>query len=220
MLLWAFAINVRERNPVGPKRQKHLTDALHLGKTGENQPDRLVYAQIRIHFYFLAAHFHVANRYRKKEFSPPRFLLQSFHGTGAQERQFEFAHRALHTQQQPIVWTRVASPTVRRDGNLWASDENRNYLAMRFRKGLVKHIRQIMLMNPTDSLAAREMFKKSIHMTIDVSESVVLVSGLRTVKTLVDGNRIFEALKAVRSLFPIEAEILAGGKVSSPTQAA
>jgi flagellar protein FlbT len=79
---------------------------------------------------------------------------------------------------------------------------------------------QIMLMNPTDSLAAREMFKKSIHMTIDVSESVILVSGLRTVKTLVDGNRIFEALKAVRSLFPIEAEILAGGKVSSPTQAA
>jgi flagellar protein FlbT len=79
---------------------------------------------------------------------------------------------------------------------------------------------QIMLMNPTDSLAARDMFKKSIHMTIDVSESVVLVSGLRTVKTLVDGNRIFEALKAVRSLFPIEAEILAGGKVSSPTQAA
>ncbi|MGA3342587.1 MAG: flagellar biosynthesis repressor FlbT [Methylocella sp.] len=79
---------------------------------------------------------------------------------------------------------------------------------------------QIMLMNPTDSLAAREMFKKSIHMTIDVTESAVLISGLRTVKTLVDGNRIFEALKAVRSLFPIEAEILAGGKVSSPTQAA
>jgi flagellar protein FlbT len=79
---------------------------------------------------------------------------------------------------------------------------------------------QIMLMNPTDSLAAREMFKKFIHMTIDVTESAVLISGLRTVKTLVDGNRIFEALKAVRALFPIEAEILAGGKVSSPTQAA
>lgn len=79
---------------------------------------------------------------------------------------------------------------------------------------------QIMLMNPTDSLAAREMFKKSIHMTIDVTESAVLISGLRTVKALVDGNRIFEALKAVRALFPIEAEILAGGKVSSPTQAA
>jgi flagellar protein FlbT len=79
---------------------------------------------------------------------------------------------------------------------------------------------QIMLMNPTDSLAAREMFKKSIHMTIDVSESAVLVAGLSSVKTLVEANRIFEALKAVRALFPIEAEILAGGVVSSPTQAA
>jgi flagellar protein FlbT len=79
---------------------------------------------------------------------------------------------------------------------------------------------QIMLMNPTDTLAAREMFKKSIHMTIDVSESAHLVAGLRSFKTLVEANRIFEALKAVRALFPIEAEILAGGGVSSPTQAA
>jgi flagellar protein FlbT len=79
---------------------------------------------------------------------------------------------------------------------------------------------QIMLMNPTDTLAAREMFKKSIHMTIDVSENPALVAGLRAVRALVDANRIFEALKAIRALFPIEAEILAGGKVSSPTQAA
>ncbi len=79
---------------------------------------------------------------------------------------------------------------------------------------------QIMLMNPTDSLAAHEMFEKSIRMTIDVSENAALVAGLRAVKTLVDANRIFEALKAVRALFPIEAEILAGGGISSPTQAA
>lgn len=79
---------------------------------------------------------------------------------------------------------------------------------------------QIMLMNPTDSRAARDMFEKSIRMTIDVSENAALVAGLRAVMTLVDANRIFEALKAVRALFPIEAEILAGGGVSSPTQAA
>ncbi|HUB63653.1 MAG TPA: flagellar biosynthesis repressor FlbT [Methylocella sp.] len=79
---------------------------------------------------------------------------------------------------------------------------------------------QIMLMNPTDTLAAREMFKKSIHMTIDVTENAVLVGGLRAVKALVDANRNFEALKAVRALFPVEAEILAGGRDSSPTQAA
>ncbi|HUI21609.1 MAG TPA: flagellar biosynthesis repressor FlbT [Methylocella sp.] len=79
---------------------------------------------------------------------------------------------------------------------------------------------QIMLMNPTDSLAAREMFKRSIHMTIDVSANPALIAGLRAVKTLVEANRIFEALKTVRALFPIEAEILAGNAGSSPTQAA
>jgi flagellar biosynthesis repressor protein FlbT len=79
---------------------------------------------------------------------------------------------------------------------------------------------QIMLMNPNDSRGAREMFIKSVHMTIDASDNAVLVGGLRAVKTLFDGNRIFEALKAVRALFPIEAEILAGRDSSSPTQAA
>jgi flagellar biosynthesis regulator FlbT len=39
-----------------------------------------------------------------------------------------------------------------------------------------------MLMNPTDSFAAREMFKKSIQMTIEVSENALLVAGLRSVK--------------------------------------
>ena len=77
-----------------------------------------------------------------------------------------------------------------------------------------------MLMNPTDSAIARDMFRKSVQMTIDASENAALIAGLRSVKALVDGNRIFEALKAVRALFPVEAEILAGGKQSSPTQAA
>lgn len=79
---------------------------------------------------------------------------------------------------------------------------------------------QIMLMNPTDTRAAREMFESSVRRTIDVSENVAMVAGLRAIKALVDANRIFEALKAVRALFPIEAEILAGKAASSPTQAA
>lgn len=79
---------------------------------------------------------------------------------------------------------------------------------------------QIMLMNPTDSVAAREMFEKSIQLTIDISGNAALVAGLCAVKTLVDANRIFEALKATRALFPIESEILAGARTSSPTQAA
>lgn len=79
---------------------------------------------------------------------------------------------------------------------------------------------QIMLMNPTDSLASREMFNNSIHRTIEVSDNAALIAGLRAVKTLVDANRIFEALKAVRALFPVEAEILAAGGIASPTRAA
>src|SRR5450759_2316613 len=69
-----------------------------------DQPNRLAHAQVGIHFDFFAAHFHIANGYREEELTPPRLLLQSFHRTGAQERQLELAHRPLHAQQQPIVW--------------------------------------------------------------------------------------------------------------------
>lgn len=78
---------------------------------------------------------------------------------------------------------------------------------------------QIMLMSPTDSAAARDMFEKSIRSTIEVSENEALVAGLHCLKTLVETNRIFEALKATRALFPVEAEILAGARTASPTQA-
>jgi|SRR6516165_1021998 flagellar protein FlbT len=79
---------------------------------------------------------------------------------------------------------------------------------------------QIMLMNPNDTSAALEMFENSVRLTIDVSKHPGLVLGLKGVKALVEGNRTFEALKSVRALFPIEAEILAGGDTSSPNQAA
>lgn len=79
---------------------------------------------------------------------------------------------------------------------------------------------QIMLMNPNDSRTARDMFFKSIQMTINASDNAALVGGLRAVKTLFDGNRAFEALKAVRALFPVEAEIMAGRDSSTPNQAA
>ncbi|WOJ88658.1 flagellar biosynthesis repressor FlbT [Methylocapsa polymorpha] len=79
---------------------------------------------------------------------------------------------------------------------------------------------QIMLMNPTDTATARDMFEKSVRMIIDISEHPRLLAGLRGVKALIDSNRVFDALKAIRMLLPIEAEILAGGRTSSPTQAA
>jgi flagellar biosynthesis repressor protein FlbT len=79
---------------------------------------------------------------------------------------------------------------------------------------------QVMLMNPSDSDKARAMCESAIRMTIAASHNPGLAAGLRAVQSLVDRNRIFEALKAVRALFPIEAAILALGQASSPTQAA
>jgi flagellar biosynthesis repressor protein FlbT len=79
---------------------------------------------------------------------------------------------------------------------------------------------QVMLMNPSDSDKARAMCESAIRMTIAASHNPGLAAGLRAVQSLVDRNRIFEALKAVRALFPIETAILALGQASSPTQAA
>ncbi len=79
---------------------------------------------------------------------------------------------------------------------------------------------QIMLINPTDSKSAREMFEKSIRMIIEISDDAGLLAGLRGVKAQVDSGRVFEALKAIRTLFSIEADILAGGRTVSPIQAA
>jgi flagellar protein FlbT len=79
---------------------------------------------------------------------------------------------------------------------------------------------QIMLMNPTDTATANEMFQNSIRRTIEVAENAALLKGLGSVKSLVDASRVFEALKAIRMLFPIEAEVLAGRRAASPTQAA
>lgn len=79
---------------------------------------------------------------------------------------------------------------------------------------------QVMLMSPTDSGRAREMFAEALGSTIAASQNAVLATGLREIEKFVAENRIFEALKAVRSLYPIEAEILAVGRPVSPTVAA
>ena len=79
---------------------------------------------------------------------------------------------------------------------------------------------QIMLMSPSDTMAAQDLFEDAIADTMDASSDTALASGLRDVERLVRANRIFEALKAVRALFPIEAKILAMGGDPSSTQAA
>ena len=79
---------------------------------------------------------------------------------------------------------------------------------------------QIMLMSPTDSGDAREMFASAVASTISASQNAAFAAGLRDIERLVEAKRVFEALKAVRALFPMEAEILAAGRTVAPTAAA
>jgi len=79
---------------------------------------------------------------------------------------------------------------------------------------------QIMLMSPTDSGGARELFASAVASTISASQNAASAAGLRDIEKLVESKRIFEALKAVRALFPMEAEILAAGRPIAPTAAA
>ncbi len=78
---------------------------------------------------------------------------------------------------------------------------------------------QVILMNPGDAAAAHEMFNESIRRTTETFEQEEVVNGLRNVAQLVQMNRIFEALKSIRGLFAIEAEIM-NGMMISPNQAA
>jgi flagellar protein FlbT len=78
---------------------------------------------------------------------------------------------------------------------------------------------QVILMNPGDAIAAHEMFNESIRRTIETFDNEDVINGLKTASHLVQLNRIFEALKTIRNMFPIEMDIM-NGMALSPDQAA
>jgi flagellar protein FlbT len=78
---------------------------------------------------------------------------------------------------------------------------------------------QLMLMDPADG-AAREMFEKSIVLMLASYDNAEIMAGLQSIDKLVGAKRTFDALKAIRNLFSIEAKIMTGEKISLPTQAA
>ena len=68
---------------------------------------------------------------------------------------------------------------------------------------------QTMLIDPASADRARAMFKQSVALMLEAYEHPQVVASLRTVESLVSQDRRFDALKAIRALFPIEARILA-----------
>lgn len=70
---------------------------------------------------------------------------------------------------------------------------------------------QVMLMNPGDAGEARDMFRRSLPLFLACFRNEQILATLKHVDRLVAENHVYEALKMIRSLFPLEASILAEG---------
>jgi flagellar protein FlbT len=79
---------------------------------------------------------------------------------------------------------------------------------------------QLMLMNPTNVADAAALYGQHYAALWAVCESKEMLDGLGAVDELVGETRYFEALKRIRSLFPVEQAILAGVTTDSPFEAA
>jgi flagellar protein FlbT len=79
---------------------------------------------------------------------------------------------------------------------------------------------QTMLIDPVSADHARDMFKQSIGLMLEAYANPQIVAGLRSVESLVEQDRRFEALKTIRTLFPAEAAILAKAGADARVEAA
>jgi flagellar protein FlbT len=70
---------------------------------------------------------------------------------------------------------------------------------------------QTVLIDPANSSDARTMFDKSFGSLLASFENAKIREGLAEVREFFDHGRPFDALKVLRSLFPIEDAILAEG---------
>lgn len=67
---------------------------------------------------------------------------------------------------------------------------------------------QMMLINPEGAEQALVMFKKSVVMLLACFQNDEVLSELKHIDGMVTQGRAFEALKAIRALYPIEEQIL------------
>ncbi|MHB8883494.1 MAG: flagellar biosynthesis repressor FlbT [Methylovirgula sp.] len=79
---------------------------------------------------------------------------------------------------------------------------------------------QIMLMNPADTQAACDMVADALLSNRQGCDHQEILTGLDNVERLVGENRKFEALKTIRGLLPLEAELMGKGKALAPEEAA
>jgi len=69
-------------------------------------------------------------------------------------------------------------------------------------------ILQVMLMNPTGATQAYEMFRKTLPLMLASFAEPEICGALKQVDRMVGEGHVFEALKAIRSLYPLEKRAL------------
>ncbi|MBZ9732830.1 flagellar biosynthesis repressor FlbT [Mesorhizobium sp. CA18] len=67
---------------------------------------------------------------------------------------------------------------------------------------------QIMLINPLGAPEAREMFRRSLPMLIASFDNQDICKSLKQIDRMVGEDEIYEALKAIRALYPLERSVL------------
>ncbi len=78
-------------------------------------------------------------------------------------------------------------------------------------------IAQMMLINPEGKAQSMTMFRKSITMLLNCFENDEILAELKRVDGLVASDRAFDALKAIRGLYPIEERILTDQEMTPAT---
>jgi flagellar protein FlbT len=76
---------------------------------------------------------------------------------------------------------------------------------------------QIMLINPAGAAEAREMFRRSLPMLIASFDNQDICNSLKQIDRMVGEDEIYEALKAIRALYPLERKALEGSDDISET---
>ena len=74
---------------------------------------------------------------------------------------------------------------------------------------------QVILMSPKDADNARQLFRDSLNTLLATLENETLLSELKVIDQMVGEEHIYDALKAIRALYPIEEKILGAAKTAA-----
>ncbi|MEJ6782397.1 flagellar biosynthesis repressor FlbT [Aminobacter sp. Piv2-1] len=77
-------------------------------------------------------------------------------------------------------------------------------------------ILQVMLIDPDGAGDAREMFRRSLPLLLATFDDPEILASLKHVDRLVAEDHVYEALRTIRSLYPLEQRVMAGTEAEQP----